>query len=102
VPPGHFFQGPGGVAGPARRTAVAGDGEERDEGEAAVAAGSQDVGVTRVVEAEAVLDADDRRDGLGLVQVLDGDVGDAQVADQARLLDLAVLMSSLAERSVEK
>ena len=37
-----------------------------------------------VIEAEAVLDADDRGDGLRLVQLADADVRDAEVPDQAR------------------
>jgi hypothetical protein len=75
------------VAGPGARLAVhAGDREEGDVGDATLAAGPDQVVVAAIgVEPVGVLDADHVGDGSGLVKVVEADVGQAEVADQASL-----------------
>ena len=72
------------VGGGAALAGGAGDREERDVGDRAVGAEFEEGVVVAVgVDGVAVLDADDRGDLLGLVEVVRADVGDAEVADQA-------------------
>lgn len=78
------------VVGAVRRplgAALAGDGEERDEGDALLAADPQHFVAAGVVEIEpeAVLHAHHRRDGAGLLEVARLHVGEAEVADQSLL-----------------
>src|SRR3984957_15298924 len=49
------------------------------------------------LEAVPVLHADDRRDQQGLGQLIDGDVGDAQVADQAGVAELGQRAEALGD-----
>ena len=76
----------------ATRTSLApgsGDGEERDERHALLAAGAQELVLPgAVAEAVRVLHAYHRRDLLGLGQVLRAGVGYPEVADQADIAQL--------------
>ena len=73
------------AAGSSPSGAAAGDREERDERDAELAAAAQDREVLRGVDGELVLDADHIGDGERRLEVGDGDVGDADVPDQALL-----------------
>jgi hypothetical protein len=88
VASGHGGQRPGLGRPPPALPGRPRDREERHEGDAPVGAGAHDRVMLAQVEAVPVLHADDRRDRLGLGQLVDGHAGDAQVADQAGLAQL--------------
>jgi len=64
------------------------DGEPRDEPEALLLAVVQDLLGLAVRQVVEVLDADDRQDAAGGLDLLDGDLGQADVPDQAGVLQL--------------
>ena len=93
---GEYLAGLG--TGGARPAAPAGDCEERHEGDALLPAGvTNSCSAPAGADAVPVLHADDRRDGLGLGELLRCHAGDAQVTDQSGVAQLGQCAEMLGE-----